>query len=199
MEYYYSKTSPYARKGHLILQLTGLISQTQLHLASGFNDEAFRQTNPLGKIPALVDGELTLINSPLICEYLCDQARTTIDLLQRDTETYYPIQRIHTLADGILDAAVASVFELRRPDTKPSQYWLDRWQKAIIGAVKTLAAADCGTIEAPHLGSLATISALGYLDFRHAELNWRQYNPQLALWYEPWIELPWVTITAPQE
>lgn len=35
-------------------------------------DEEYRKINPLGKIPALQDGELTICDSTVICEYLED-------------------------------------------------------------------------------------------------------------------------------
>lgn len=200
MKLFYSTTSPFARKVLMVLHVTGLIEKTELVLTNPLEDETLRQTNPLGKIPALIDYNLSLVDSPLICEYLDDlsvQAGNP-SLFHKGEDDYYRIQLTHAQADGILDAAVAMVYEDRRGDAEKSHYWLDRWHKAVTGTLAGLNTADLGDAQHPHIGTLATIAALGYLDFRLPHLDWRARHPDLAAWFGAFDNIPWVKSTAPK-
>ncbi len=195
MKLFYSLTSPYARKCHMVLLVTGLIEETELVLTDQFAEE-FRRTNPLGKIPTLRDGDLTLCDSPLICEYLDDKASKNgvASLFSKSTAGYYQRQMLHVQANGILDAAVASVYENRRNDTQPSQFWLTRWQESLEATLKQLSP----TSENIHIGTLALMTALGYLDFRLDNLQWRNLNPALADWFAQYETEEWFNKTKPQ-
>lgn len=200
MKLFYSTTSPFARKVIMVLHVTKLIEKTELVLTNPLEDETLRKTNPLGKIPALVDGDLSLMDSPLICEYLDDlstQAGNS-SLLHKGKDSYYRIQLIHSQADGILDAAVATAYEGRRSDAEKSQYWMTRWRKAIISALAGINVDELGDARSPHIGTLATITALGYLDFRLPDLDWRAGQPDLAAWFGAIEDIPWVKTTAPE-
>lgn len=200
MKFFYTTTSPYARKCHMALHIRGLIPHCERTLADQF-DESFRRINPLGKVPAIEDGDLVLFDSPLICEYLDKKASEIGEhpsrLLRHDSPDYFRHQQLHVLADGIIDAAVAIVYEKRR-ETEPSQYWIERWQQAIQASVKSINLLHAGSPEIPHIGTVALVTALAYLDFRLDHLNWRQLNSALADWYAPFTQQPWFTDTAPQ-
>ncbi len=199
MKLFYSTTSPFARKVLMVLHVTGLIDKTELALTNPLEDETLRQTNPLGKIPALVDYNLSLADSPLICEYLDDLSiqKGNTSLFQKGGNDYYRIQLIHSQADGVLDAAVSMVYEGRRGDAEKSTYWLDRWRKAIISTLEVLQLDNFGNAQNPHIGTIAMVAALGYLDFRLPDLDWRTLRPDLAEWYSALAELPWVKDTTP--
>lgn len=198
MQLYYSLTSPYARKCHIILHLHDLLGQTELILTDQFAQQ-FREVNPLGKIPSLKDADLTLIDSPLICEYLDTLAvsQGKQSLFKRDDANYFPIQLQHVLANGLLDAAVASVYEKRR-ETEPSAYWLERWGESLKNTVTQAKVSNMGTVDEPNIASVAMITALAYLDFRLPELEWRNWNAELAAWYEPFTHRPWFENTRPE-
>ena len=178
MQLYYSPTSPFARKVHMLV-LAAKLPDVELVRASPLTDDAMRVINPLGKIPALVDGDLTLIDSPLICEYLDEKvlALGHPGFMRRNAPDYYLVQRTHALADGILDAAVATVMEGRRQDSERSSHWLRRWHLAITGALEWLEKQQLGDPTQPHIGTLAVVAALGYLDFRLPELRLRRHFP----------------------
>lgn len=200
MKLFYSTTSPFARKVLMVLNVSGLIDKTELVLTNPLEDETLRQTNPLGKIPALVDYNLNLVDSPLICEYLDDLATQEgqASLFHRGEDDYYRIQLIHSQADGIIEAAVAIVYEGRRNDAEKSAYWLGRWQEAITSTLKALRINDLGSADHPHIGTIATVATLGYLDFRLPNLDWRSLRPDLATWYASLESLPWVKDTVPK-
>lgn len=198
MRLYYTPISPYARK---VIMLASLLKQDlELVLVSPLTDDTVREANPLGKVPALSDGDLTLLDSTLICEYLDDKNGDggSTSYLCRNTPQYYVVQNAQALADGILDAAVSTVMELRRDDAEQSRYWLDRWQRAIVHALASIKVAAIGSSEQVHIGTISTICALGYLDFRLPTLNWREHNRPLAQWYEAMQAQAWVQASAPK-
>ncbi len=66
---YGAPLSPFVRKARLCLLEKGL--DHQLEVIMPFTPpEWYLQLNPLGRIPALKDGELTLADSSVICQYL---------------------------------------------------------------------------------------------------------------------------------
>lgn len=198
MQLYFSHTSPYARKVTMLLYYTGFIEQCEL-VSTRFDSDALRQRNPLGKIPALVDGDFLLFDSVLICEYLDDKYALSgsASLLNRGEGSYYAQQKLYYTANGILDAAVATVMELRR-DTEHSQHWLERWQEAIDQSLNTLALAHAGSAAKPTMGTFALASALGYLDFRLSnDVLWREKHPKIHDWYASLETCDWFQLTAP--
>ena len=66
-----ASASPFVRKVLVALALKGL-SFEQIQQIPFTRDAVYRKINPLGKIPTLQDGELTICDSTVICEYLED-------------------------------------------------------------------------------------------------------------------------------
>lgn len=63
--------SPYVRKVLLVLELKGIAYEID-PLVPFFGNDAFSRLSPLRRIPVLVDGDLVLTDSTVICEYLED-------------------------------------------------------------------------------------------------------------------------------
>lgn len=63
------RLSPFVRKVAVVLTIKGL-DYEQESVMPGADDPQFRAASPLGKIPGLVDGDLALADSSVICEYL---------------------------------------------------------------------------------------------------------------------------------
>ena len=175
--------SPYSRKVRIVLAEKKI--EYELIIDSP-GDPATKvpQYNPLGKIPVLVlEDDTTLFDSRVIVEYL-DNASPVARLIPDDTRARIQVRRWEALADGCTDAANAVVVEKRRPAEKQSAEWIARQQGKIDRALKTMAdelgarawcAGDHYT-----LADIAVGSALGYLDFRMADINWRKEYPNLA-------------------
>ena len=197
MQLYYSQTSPFARKVAMLLHFTGQIEQCEL-VFSTFNDEALREQNPLGKIPALVNDALVLFESDLICEYLDDLwcLDGNLSLIARGSQHYYLQQKAQAQANGVIEAAVNAALEKRR-ETEHSEHWLGRWETAIEQGLKTLDLEHCGTAEKPNMASFCLASALGYLDFRHPHLDWRSRSEELAHWHSKVEDCVWYRQTVP--
>jgi glutathione S-transferase len=142
------------------------------------------QYNPLGKIPVLVlEDDTTLFDSRVIVEYL-DNASPVARLIPDDTRARIQVRRWEALADGCTDAANAVVVEKRRPADKQSAEWISRQQGKIDRVLKAMAdelgaRAWCAG-DHYSLADIAVGTALGYLDFRMQDVNWRKEYPNLA-------------------
>ncbi|MCY1285773.1 maleylacetoacetate isomerase [compost metagenome] len=69
---YGAPLSPFVRKLRLCLAEKGLDYQLEM-VMPGDRSEGFRAISPLGRIPALRDGDLGLADSGVICQYLEDR------------------------------------------------------------------------------------------------------------------------------
>lgn len=200
MKLIYSGLSPFARKVSVVLRETGLIDDTTLVEVSttpvNSADEAVA-ANPSGKIPSLVleDGS-SVYDSRIICRYLNDRAGT--DLYPNDA--IWKILTLEATADALMDAAVLMTYERRiRPQDMVYEPWVEaQWAKAerSINAV----AADWGDfLEGPlNIGQIGIACALGYVDFRHADRDWRSANPALAEWFAAFSTRPAMEATRPE-
>lgn len=197
MKLLYTPTSPFARKVTMFLHYSGLINSCDLVIANPFESEELRTANPLGKVPALIDGNTSLFESNLILEYLNNKADTG-DIFQRDKPDYFNIQKNHFLAEGILNAAVSHMFERKR-ETEHSQYWLDRWEQAIITSIETVEIDHLGNTDTPNIATLTMATALGYLNFRLENLDWRSLNQDVCKWDESIRETSWYQQTIPAD
>jgi glutathione S-transferase len=66
-----SYLSPYVRKVLVCLEIKGIPYEVD-HLVPFFGDDRFSKLSPLRRIPVLVDGDLVLTDSSVICQYLED-------------------------------------------------------------------------------------------------------------------------------
>ncbi len=64
--------SPFVRKVAVIMTIKELEWESE-PVMPGDNSPEFRAMSPLGKIPVLVDGDVTIADSSVICEYLEEQ------------------------------------------------------------------------------------------------------------------------------
>ena len=186
MQLVYSPASPFVRKVNVIIHETGLKDKIELlsvqtnALASA---KTARDANPLGKIPTLLLEDGTKIfDSRVICQYI--NAKTNSTLYPR--KRLWEILTLEALSDGIMDAAVLIVYESRlRQDAKRSKDWVEaQWLKitqSLDELEKKCFEAILGDL---NMGQLALACALGYLDFRHKNGNWRHGRKFLASWNE---------------
>lgn len=186
MKLYYADASPFARKTVVVLHETGQVDDVEIINAalSPLNPpEDYRAKNPLSKLPALERAEgPSLYDSRVICAYLNDRAGAG---LYPDGDARWETLVLEATADGIMDAGVLMVYEGRwRPEDKQWPDWVDgQWGK-VSGAVKALNDNWGAQLNGPlTMGQIAVGCALGYLDLRHADRNWRDGNDTLAAWY----------------
>jgi len=140
--------------------------------------------NPLGKVPVLVleDG-VSVFDSRVIVDYL-DTLTPVAHLIPRDAKSRMMVRGIEALADGMIDAAVASFLERKRAAEKQDADWITLQEKALYRGLKAMA--DALGDKALFLGLSMTLAdiaagcALGYLDLRYPQLAWRETHPNLA-------------------
>lgn len=201
MKLYSNPASPFARKCRVIireLSLTKVVEEVDVDTR---NPPAnFRSINPLGKIPVLVlNAGSTILDSPVICEYLNDYGHGKFfpgsSVFQEHSGRWRALT-LQALADGICDAAVARVYETRRPAEKQSEEVLAKHLSAITTGLDVLNHAKLTTKVT--IGEIAAGCALGYLDFRMPELSWRDSRPDLAAWYEKFCEFASMKDTQPR-
>jgi glutathione S-transferase len=184
MQLFYSAASPYARKARVILIEKNLQDRVQLHHCMPLeNPPSLLQANPLGKVPALIlDNGQALYDSPVICEYL-DALDPSTPLIPPHGDEHWTVLRAHALADGLLDTAVAQIYESRRPDNERSPSVVARWQTQMLRAVDEMEVQLPLLPQNLNLGHIAFACALGYLDLRFVHLDWRSTHPALARWF----------------
>lgn len=199
MKLLYSTTSPYVRKVRIFILLTGFKNEIEETLTNPFESETLKEKNPLGKIPVLFDGDLTLYESGLICEYLDDKlvSRGHASLFHKNLADYYQVQMLHVRANGIIDAAVSTLLEKRRDDAEQSPSHISKWYGIIRRSIETLSTNGLPNSENPNIGSIALAAALGYLDFRFDDYGWRNWNSELASWFSKIENQDWFTQTSP--
>jgi glutathione S-transferase len=108
------------------------------------------------------------------------------------------VLRLHALADGIMEAAVARVVEeLRRPKALVFQGNLDRQAEKIRRALDAIEPKAATLGERVTLATITLGCALGYLDFRLPLLAWRTGRPALAVWDSVFAARPAMKATKP--
>jgi glutathione S-transferase len=179
-----SDTSPYVRKVRIVMAEKKIDYQYEREDVWSA-DSKIRLSNPLGKVPCLImDDGGAVFDSRVIVEYL-DNLTPVHRLIPPSGRPRVEVRCWEALADGLLDASILLRLEsTQREEGQRSPRWMAR-QMATIEAA--LAAMASGLGDKPWccdgkytLADIATGCALGYLDFRFAQLGWRVQHPNLA-------------------
>ena len=201
MKLYYAAASPFVRKVLIALHETNLLDQVELvpvtvtPIAPG---DIVPARNPLGKIPCLELPDGTAIyDSRVITRYLSSLAPATN--LYPEDDSLWDVLTLEATADGIMDAAVTMTYERRiRPEEIVYEPFLNaQWEKIdrALTALETRWMTQLN--EQKNLPVLAVAAALGYVDFRHDDRNWRDAHPALAAWEAEIRERPSLASTVP--
>jgi len=200
MKLYYSPASPYARKVRAVAIETGLdkkMDMVNVTLTPVAPNADVDKHNPIGKIPALSVKGMDLFDSPVICEYLDNQHKRR-KLLPRKGRDRWVALRLQAMGDGLLDAALLARYENSlRPEDKRWNDWTHGQMKKIDGVLAQLEAEAKSLKGKPTIGTITVGCALGYLDFRFADHDWRSRHPKLAKWFVAFSKLPSMKTTAP--
>ena len=180
-----SPPSPFGRKVKLALGILGLENEVTIEKADPTDiSDSLRQQNPLGKIPALIieDGSV-LYDSPVILEYL-DVRAGGGKIIPKDPKARIAALTLQALCDGILDAGILLVYEGRwRPPEMAVQKWIDHQRGKVDRAFAVLEAAPPKLDVVPDVGAITLACALGYGDLRF-EGKWRAGHPKLVKWLD---------------
>lgn len=200
MQLWYSPASPFVRKVMVFAHEIGVADQVELIPTDVWSEAAahLHRANPLGKIPTLQTADGTFIGSALCCEYL-DTLHSGRRLIPSEPRSRWPVLQLHAIGDGILEAAVARVVEVvRKPKEFRYQPNVDRQTGKITRALDWIEA-QVGRIGAtPDLGTVTLACALGYLDFRLPQIDWRRGRPATAEWFGPFTARRSMIATEPR-
>jgi len=177
-----SYTSPFVRKISILLLEKGItfefVNEQPYQAENGV-----AHYNPLGKVPALVtdDGE-HWFDSPIIASYieLLDIAPA---MIPPEPKAALVIRQIEALADGIMDAALASVREQARPAAQQSETELLRQREKITRSLdhcEALIREGKIATDSVNLATIAIACAIGYLNFRRVSPGWCVDRPLLV-------------------
>jgi len=201
MKLFHSPASPFVRKVMVTVHELGLVDQVELVATATTpvaTDAALKAANPLGKLPCLVrDDGPAIYDSRVITRFLNGVADGPLYPEAR----IWDVLTLEATADGLMEAAVLMVYERRvRPEDKVFEDWIEaQWGKAL-GALKAIEDRWMGHLAGPvDAGQVGVGCALGYLDFRHPDRDWRAEVPALAKWYSDFAERPSMAATRPPE
>ncbi|MFP6861372.1 glutathione S-transferase family protein [Pseudomonas sp.] len=116
---YGAPLSPFVRKVRLFLAEMNLDYQLEIILPFGQQPSWFRELSPLGRIPALKDGDFTLADSSVICQYLDDKHPEHSTLLGQNAEQRAQVRWLEKYADYEL-APLCTFGVFRNRALKPS-------------------------------------------------------------------------------
>lgn len=197
---YGSAASPYTRKVRVLLGEAGQTESVVFVPAAGTLFDPGTMPighNPLGRVPTLErDDGPAIHDSRVICRYLDDLYGAR---LYPAPPALWSVLTLEATAEGVLDTAVAMVYERRlRDPAQVSEALLDAWWARI---TRTLSAIEgrwmahlAGRLD---MGQVAVGVALSYLDFRHGTREWREDHPALAAWHAGFADRPSMRATSP--
>ncbi len=198
-----STTSPYVRKVRIVMAEKKLDYQFLLDNVWSA-DTRIAASNPLGKVPCLVmEGGEAVFDSRVIVEYL-DTLSPVGKLIPSTGRERAEVKTWEALADGLLDAAILARLEATWPgrtEAQRSQAWVDRQLAKVHASLKAMSQglgerAWCTGIH-HSLADICVGCALGYLDFRFPEIDWRADHPNLARLFDKLEQRPGFADTAP--
>src|ERR1043166_4926405 len=200
---HWSPRSPFVRKVMIVAHELGLSEQMRtvrtVVAASTPNHELMKE-NPQSRLPSLRLADGTAIyDSRVICEYL-DSLHDGEKLFPSAFPERLVALRRQALGDGMLDSLVAWRGEQLRPSERRSGKHIDAWKVKTVTSLDMLEG-EAGALGASRfsIGHIALGVALGYIDFRFADLAWREGRPHLAQWYETFAARPSVRANEPAD
>ena len=204
MQLLYAPTSPYVRKVMVCAHLTGQADRIKCLESAAHpirRDARIARYNPLAKVPTLIlEGGQSLFDSRTICEYLAASGGAT-HLFPMEGEERWRALSLQSLGDGLLDAALLARYEML---ARPPEFQWQEWRSAQL--VKVAACMDAIEFEAPSMqceaptiGEVTIGCALGYIDFRFPQIEWRDTHLQAARWNDAFQAIPAMLATIPHD
>lgn len=199
---FFSPASPFVRKVMVCAYERGLAAEIEKLPSAAWpvkRDENIVRHNASGKVPcALVEDDAPVFDSRVICAYVDSLASQEGSLYPQD-ERRFTVLTLEALADSILDAALLCRYE---SVLRPQQFFWGDWYRGqmekIDSGLDALEHRWLPEISADfHAGAIAAACALGYLDFRFADKDWRSGHPELARWFSEVSQRPSMTSTLP--
>ncbi len=147
--------------------------------------------SPIGKIPVLeTDHAHAIYDSRVIMEYLAHVGGSR-SFIPDDGVKRFRVLTLLALSQGIAEAAVALRYEqAQRPESARWPEFMERQKARIIDGLDEVEKNWQGDLTGVSAGSVAMACAIGYIDLRHAELDWRKSRPHTALHIDAFATRP---------
>ena len=187
-----SPASPFGSKVKIWAHMIGIYDQLDIQNIDTIDlAKQAQHPNPLGKIPCLIlDNDLAVFDSAVICQYLAEQADQTEGLPGTTA------QRVLGAAiTGLTEAALLIVYESRmRSADQISDGWLAMQRLKIEQSLLWL---QPRLAEVSGLNAAALAAALSYLDLRMGQ-QWRDDHLDFADWLDRFSnQNDWFTAVRP--
>ena len=196
MKLLYSKSSPFSRKVRACAIALGIERQIELIEVDVYAAPPILiDVNPLGRIPTLIteDG-FALFDSPVICEYL-NGSTDVIPMIPQAGAQRWRCLRLEALGDGLMDAAFDRRLLELNGDLAADNPLLERRRSAIVRTLDQLEREKLSLHV--DVGGLSIACALGYLDLRFPDEDWRQGRDGLTAWFAKMSAHDCLSRTAP--
>lgn len=193
---HWSPTSPYVRKVMVAAHELGLADRFDLVRATPETVVAnVAADNPLGQVPTLVlpDGRV-IYDSLVIVEFLDAEAGGALVPLAGPER--WRVLTLHALAQGLIDAAIRRVGELRRVPAEISRGLLEMKRAEVDRVLDRLERMPLDPAQV-NVATIAIGVALGYLDLRFPAEPWRPGHPALSDFHQRFSERPSMAATIP--
>ena len=184
-----SYLSPYVRKVLVCLEIKGIAYEVD-HIVPFFGDDRFSRLSPLRRIPVLVDGDLVLSDSSVICQYIDDKEPAPA-LLPSDIRDRARARWLEEFADTRMgDVFIWQLFNqiAIRPSVwgeKGDRELVDRTLKEDVPAVLDYLEAEApvegfrfGTLSLADIAIAAFFRNAGWVRFQIDATHW----PRAAAW-----------------
>lgn len=202
MRLFYSGNSPFVRKVMVVAHELDLAAGIEIDPTGAHpidRKASLVSENPLGKVPTLVlDDGTQLFDSPVIAEYLASVSANGKTVFPASGPERWRVLMEQALADGMLDAALLARYEATlRPKEQQWEPWVMGQMTKLTAAVERMEALPVDP--SPTIGSIAIGCALGYLDLRFPDMNWRTTHPKRARWFDAFAQRPSMKKTEPAD
>ena len=186
--------SPFVRMCLVSAHHVGLADKVSLVKASVKPTEAntlLEKLSPIGKIPVLeTDHGHAIYDSRVIMEYLAHHAGSD-DFIPNDGAKRFRVLTLLALAQGMTESAVALRYEQAQ---RPKEFFWGDYATRIIARINaglnSLEKDWTDVMGQTNAGTVAAACAIGYINFRHDVLNWKNNRPQLTKFVERMEALP---------
>ena len=180
--------SPFVRMVRLAAIVLGIDNQITIEDSNTLDpNDSIGKQNPLGKIPTLILKDKTVIyDSRIILQYLNQHAKDA-SIIPSEPKAELIAMIKTSRINGILDAAVATVYEKRFHEevAHRSEAFINHQKGKIERALAQIAGeyAPYSNGKNPDITEIGLAVTLDYLDLRKP-LDWRDHCPQ----YEEWMQ-----------
>lgn len=201
MKLLWSPRSPFVRKVMIVCHELRLVDQLELvravAVARGEPNPAILVENPLGKIPVLIVPDMPpIFDSDVICDWLSMLVQQGEEIMPRSGKARLVQRRWQALGDGLTENLLLWRSACTA-EAGPDPEVVKSYRAKVRACLEVLESeADQLAAEPFGIGQIAIICALGQLDFRFAQSDWRASHLRLASWEAEQALRPSVRATA---